>query len=46
VDYLKGKYSLNTEISTEDIDDDLTAKVARAGWFIGFTSNLTNKKKE
>jgi hypothetical protein len=46
VDYLKGKYSLNTEISTEDIDDDLTAKAARAGWFISFTYNLTNKKKE
>lgn len=46
VDYLNGKYSLNTEINTDEIGDDLTEKATRAGWFIGFTYNLTNKKKE
>lgn len=46
VDYLNGKYSLNTEMNIEDIGDDLTEKVTRAGWFISFTYNLTNKKKE
>ncbi|MEO7991200.1 MAG: hypothetical protein ABI663_16740, partial [Chryseolinea sp.] len=46
VDYLSGKYSLNTPIENSMIDSALTEKSVRAGWFISFTYNLTNKKKE
>ncbi len=46
VDYLNGKYSLNTEINTDDIGEDITEKATRVGVFISFTYNITNKKKE
>lgn len=46
VDYLKGKYSLNEQQNNSEIDDSLTEKAMRPGWFISFTYNLTNKKKE
>jgi hypothetical protein len=46
IDYLKGKYNLNTEYATKKIESDLTEKTIRGGWFISFTYNLTNKKKE
>lgn len=46
VDYIKGKYSLNSEIKTTTIETELTEKATRAGLFLSFTYNLTNKKKE
>lgn len=46
VDYLNGKYSLDTPTKNSTIDNSLTEKSLRAGWFISFTYNLTNKKKE
>lgn len=47
VDYLKSEYELNEPISTELVNpEDLTEKVNRVGFFIGFSYNLTNKKKE
>ncbi|MBV5312140.1 MAG: hypothetical protein JZU47_02520 [Prolixibacteraceae bacterium] len=46
VDYLNGKYLLDTPIKNSEIETSLTEKSTRAGWFISFTYNLTNKKKE
>jgi hypothetical protein len=46
VDYLNGKYSLNTPTKNTTIDNTLTEKSLRAGLFVSFTYNLTNKKKE
>jgi hypothetical protein len=46
VDYLNGKYSLDKDIETESIGEYLTEKTTRTGWFISFTYNLINKKKE
>jgi len=46
IDYLKGNYKLKTEYTTTSIDSDITEKTLRPGWFISFTYNLTNLKKE
>jgi hypothetical protein len=46
VDYLKGKYNLNEAYTKSLLDPDITEKTLRAGWFISFTYNLTNLKKE
>lgn len=46
VKYLKGSYDLETEYITTSLDDEITEKALRAGWFISFTYNLTNLKKE
>ncbi|MHB9140334.1 MAG: hypothetical protein ACYC25_00475 [Paludibacter sp.] len=46
VDYLKGNYKINTEYTTTFLDNSITEKALRAGWFISFTYNLTNLKKE
>nr|WP_321355612.1 hypothetical protein [uncultured Draconibacterium sp.] len=46
VDYLKSEYSLDKEILTNQLSDDLTEKTTRIGAFISFSYNLTNKKKE
>lgn len=44
VDYLKGKYSLETPTINLHDDTPLTEKVIKAGWFISFTYNLTSKR--
>ena len=46
IDYLKPKFSTDEEILTSKLSDGLTEKTSRVGWFISFTYNLTNKKKE
>ncbi len=47
VDYLKGKYSLDTPVKTSDIDQtSIVEKAFRPGIFVGFTYNLTSQKKE
>jgi hypothetical protein len=46
VDYLKGEYEIDKEYKTVNINTELTEKTMRAGFFISFTYNLTNKKKE
>lgn len=46
VDYLNGKYSLNTPIKNTAFSESVTEKSMRAGWFLSLTYNLTNKKKE
>jgi len=46
VDYLKSKYSLNTPIGNSKMDQTLTEKATRFGYFISFTYNLTSNKKE
>jgi hypothetical protein len=46
VDYLKGEYPLDNPIKTSIINKELTEKSFRAGWFISFTYNLSNEKKE
>lgn len=46
VDYLKGKYSINTPIINSNIESELTEKAIRAGLFISFSYNLTKKTKQ
>lgn len=46
VDYLKPEFNLDQEILTERLSNDITEKTSRVGFFIGFSYNLTNKKKE
>jgi predicted nucleic acid-binding Zn-ribbon protein len=46
VDYLKGKYSLDTKYKTSELDQTLTEKVTRIGGFISITYNFTSQKKE
>jgi len=46
VNYLNGKFQLDSNIETSKLNVELTEKVTKAGWFVSFTYNLTNKKKE
>ena len=46
VDYLNGKYNLNTEYETASLDTNLTEKVLRASWFVSLTYNLSNLKND
>ena len=46
VDYLNGKYNLNTEYETASLDTNLTEKVLRAGWFVSLTYNLSKLKND
>lgn len=46
VDYIKPGLSLNEEISNKLLNDGVTEETRRVGFFIGFSYNLTNKKKD
>lgn len=47
VDYLKGRYDVDQEYRTADLDEsELTEKTLKGGGFLSFTYNLTNKPKE
>ncbi len=46
VDYLKSDYKVGEEVLTSNLSETLTEKTTRVGWFISFSYNLTNKKKE
>jgi hypothetical protein len=47
IDFINGKYNLDTDILTTSISEsDLAIKTMRVGYFIGVSYNLTNKPKE